>query len=149
MEKPLLDLRVQGPQQQFRISGVCFSIAQVSFKVFANSFTIITAYCDFLCIIGGVLSSVQRKSLDDSTSASQQCTQLDYRSRLQNLAFIFSLPHLVMLSNLQKLIGIRTGKKPSIQVCWILYLGYHTFFIFSPLFGKLIESLPTVVLIFG
>jgi len=66
-------------------------------------------------IEGGVLSSVQRKSLDDSTSASQQCTQLDYRSRLQNLAFIFSLPHLVMLSNLQKLIGIRTGKKPSIQ----------------------------------
>lgn len=44
-----------------------------------------------------------------------ECTQLDLRSRLQNLAFIFSLPHLVMLSNLQKLIGIRTGKKPSIQ----------------------------------
>ncbi len=31
--------------------------------------------------------------------------KLDFKSRLQNLAFIFSLPHLVMLSNLQKLIG--------------------------------------------
>ena len=41
--------------------------------------------------------------------------KLDIRSRIHNLAFIFSLPHLVMLSNLQKLIGIRTGKKPSIQ----------------------------------
>ena len=41
--------------------------------------------------------------------------KLDIRSRINNLAFIFTLPHLVMLSNLQKLIGIRTGKKPSIQ----------------------------------
>ena len=41
--------------------------------------------------------------------------KLDIRSRINNLAFIFTLPHLVMISNLQKLIGIRTGKKPSIQ----------------------------------
>ena len=52
-------------------------------------------------------------------------TQLDIRSRLNNLAFIFSLPHLVMLSNLRKLIGIRTGKK--IFICskkakWITIL---------------------------
>ena len=45
--------------------------------------------------------------------------KLDIRSRINNLAFIFTLPHLVMLSNLQKLIGIRTGKKPSIQVILI------------------------------
>lgn len=52
-------------------------------------------------------------SVEETTAASN--TQIDLRSRLQNLAFIFSLPHLVMLSNLQKLIGLRTGKKPSIQ----------------------------------
>ena len=53
---------------------------------------------------------------ETTVSSDQRCTQIDIRSRLNNLAFIFSLPHLVMLSNLQKLIGIRTGKKPSIQV---------------------------------
>ena len=57
---------------------------------------------------------IEQISLDPTSG--EQCTQLDFRSRLQNLAFIFSLPHLVMLSNLQKLIGIRTGRKPSIQV---------------------------------
>ena len=56
-------------------------------------------------------------SADPGQSTNEnQCTQVDIRSRLHNLAFIFSLPHLVMLSNLQKLIGIRTGRKPSIQV---------------------------------
>ena len=56
-------------------------------------------------------------SADPGLSTNEnQCTQVDIRSRLHNLAFIFSLPHLVMLSNLQKLIGIRTGRKPSIQV---------------------------------
>ena len=52
---------------------------------------------------------------DDNSNDPDGDTQLDIRSRLHNLAFIFSLPHLVMLSNLRKLIGIRTGTKPSIQ----------------------------------
>ena len=63
---------------------------------------------------------IEQISLDPASG--EQCTQLDIRSRLQNLAFIFSLPHLVMLSNLQKLIGIRTGRKPSIQVKYFFYL---------------------------
>ena len=54
-------------------------------------------------------------SPDNNCEAANSGGSIDFRSRLQNLAFIFSLPHLVMLSNLQKLIGIRTGKKPSIQ----------------------------------
>ena len=63
-------------------------------------------------------------SADPGQSTNEnQCTQVDIRSRLHNLAFIFSLPHLVMLSNLQKLIGIRTGRKPSIQV-WILFWSW-------------------------
>ena len=55
------------------------------------------------------------QSLPETTDNAEVDTQLDIRSRLHNLAFIFSLPHLVMLSNLRKLIGIRTGTKPSIQ----------------------------------
>ena len=54
-------------------------------------------------------------TIDDNINEANGDTQLDIRSRLHNLAFIFSLPHLVMLSNLRKLIGIRTGTKPSIQ----------------------------------
>ena len=80
------------------------------------------------------LEALEETSIDTLESSDQK---IDIRNRLHNLAFIFSLPHLVMLSNLQKLIGkisvlsfkveyylrqiilrfsgIRTGKKPSIH----------------------------------
>ena len=69
----------------------------------------------------GSYGAIWKKKIDSKNNEAKiiteepPTTQLDLRSRLQNLAFIFSLPHLIMLSNLQKLIGIRTGRRPSIQ----------------------------------
>ena len=48
------------------------------------------------------LEALEETSIDTLESSDQK---IDIRNRLHNLAFIFSLPHLVMLSNLQKLIG--------------------------------------------
>lgn len=54
------------------------------------------------------------QSLEQDKAAENHSFSTDLRARLHNWALLFSLPHLVMLSNLQKLIGVRSSR-PTIQ----------------------------------
>jgi hypothetical protein len=73
------------------------------------------ASCTSLTLLEPVPAVDVQASGGTEAAVSSSGGQLDFRSRLQNLALIFTLPHLVMLANLQKLIGIRTGLRPTIQ----------------------------------